>query len=54
MIAFGDSSETIENFGGNSSTGLESRMIQLSGITWMLMHNAIFGLGASHLNITSV
>lgn len=47
MIAFGDSSETIENFGGNSSTGLESRMIQLSGITWMLMHNAIFGLGAS-------
>lgn len=22
-------------------------MIQLSGITWMLMHNAIFGLGAS-------
>lgn len=41
------SSETIENFGGNSSTGLESRMIQLSGITWMLMHNAIFGLGAS-------
>ena len=23
MIAFGDSSETIENFGGNSSTGLE-------------------------------
>lgn len=47
MIAFGDSSETIENFGGNSSTGLESRMIQLSGITWMIMHNAIFGLGAS-------
>ena len=47
IIAFGDSGETIENFGGNSSTGLSSRMIQLSGITWMLMHNAIFGLGAS-------
>lgn len=47
MIAFGDSSETIENFGGNSSTGLESRFVQLSGIVWMLMHNAIFGLGAS-------
>lgn len=47
MIAFGDSNEVIENFGGNSSTGLESRFIQLSGIVWMLMHNAIFGLGAS-------
>ena len=47
MIAFGDSSETIENFGGNSSTGLSSRMIQLSGISWMLIHNAVFGLGAS-------
>lgn len=44
---FGDSSETIENFGGNSSTGLSSRMIQLSGISWMLIHNAVFGLGAS-------
>lgn len=40
-------SETIENFGGNSSTGLSSRMIQLSGISWMLIHNAVFGLGAS-------
>lgn len=47
MIAFGDSNEVIENFGGNSSTGLESRLIQLSGIVWMLMHNAVFGLGAS-------
>lgn len=47
IIAFGDSGETIENFGGNSSTGLSSRMIQLSGITWMLIHNAVFGLGAS-------
>ena len=47
MIAFGDSSETIENFGGNSSTGLSSRMIQLSGISWTLIHNAVFGLGAS-------
>lgn len=47
MIAFGDSGETIENFGGNSSTGLSSRMIQLSGISWMLIHNAVFGLGAS-------
>lgn len=42
-----ESGETIENFGGNSSTGLSSRMIQLSGITWMLIHNAVFGLGAS-------
>ena len=47
IIAFGDSGETIENFGGNSSTGLSSRMIQLSGISWMLIHNAVFGLGAS-------
>lgn len=47
MIAFGDSNEVIENFGGNSTTGLSSRVIQLSGIVWMLMHNAIFGLGAS-------
>lgn len=47
IIAFGDSGETIENFGGNSSTGLSSRMIQLSGIFWMLIHNAVFGLGAS-------
>mgnify|MGYP000152610115 FL=1 len=47
IIAFGDSGETIENFGTNSSTGLSSRVVQLSGITWMLMHNAMFGLGAS-------
>ena len=47
IIAFGDSGETIENLGTNSSTGLSSRVVQLSGITWMLMHNAMFGLGAS-------
>lgn len=46
IIAFGDSGETIENFGGNSSTGLSSRMIQLSGITWMLMHNCDIWIGS--------
>ena len=47
FIAFGNSNEIIEDFGGNSTTGLSSRVIQLSGIVWMLMHNAVFGLGAS-------
>ncbi len=53
VIAFGNNESTIENFGANSTTGLTSRIIQLTGIVWMLMHNPVFGLGAKcHLRGT--
>lgn len=47
MIAILNRDIVIENFGGNSSTGLSSRLIQFTGIWWTFMENAVFGLGAS-------
>lgn len=47
MLAIFNADIAINNFGGNSSTGLSSRLIQFTGVIWTGMHNAIFGLGAS-------
>ena len=47
MFAIVNTNIVIDNFGGNSSTGLDSRLIQFTGILWTIMNNALFGLGAS-------
>ena len=48
--AFGLSDATIDNFGGNYSTGLDSRWVQLSAFSWLFQNNPIFGLGAGCQN----
>lgn len=47
LFAIMNTNIKIEDFGGNSSTGLDSRLIQFTGIYWTIKHNALFGLGAS-------
>lgn len=47
MFAIVNTNIVIDDFGGNSSTGLDSRLIQFTGVVWTIMNNALFGLGAS-------
>ena len=47
LFAIMNTNIEIDDFGGNSSTGLDSRLIQFTGIYWTIMGNAVFGLGAS-------
>lgn len=47
MFAIMNTNIEIDDFGGNSTTGLDSRLIQFTGVLWTIMNNAFFGLGAS-------
>ena len=46
LSAFGLSDAKIDNFGGNYSTGLDSRWMQLSAFSWTFQNSPVFGLGA--------
>lgn len=47
IFAIVNTNIVIEDFGENSTTGLDSRLIQLTGVYWTILNNALFGLGAS-------